>query len=143
MATSLVKFSNQRMANGNGKDRLFWGRVEEDGLPYRGTSPPMMTGPEFEEALVANGDFHKRTFDLSLPDDSKAYDEIMDRVASGWYRLGPDPQGNNPKKFFTKVRYRDPQTGERRVRVLVQVYVEWYERFMQDGRVNNPENGSQ
>lgn len=55
-----------------------------DGYPFRGT-PPQLTRDQFDDIPIV-WDFHSRLFDLRT-DDKKDFDEIMDRVHTGWFHV--------------------------------------------------------
>jgi hypothetical protein len=119
-ATPLVKFADQR--NGGNGRQLFWGRSDVDNAPFRGVSSPreIMTQDEMEDRLVRVRDPHNRLFDLSDPADNTAYMAVVDKVVNGWAQM----------MFVKRVLSRNKKTG----RVRVQVYCEWIQPYMEDGK---------
>jgi hypothetical protein len=82
---SLRKYFSEQDPDKHGGS-LFWsGNLE---VPFRGERPPTLARHELEEQVEVHSDYYVRDFDLSLPDDVKAYREVMDRVMNGgWYRV--------------------------------------------------------
>jgi hypothetical protein len=117
MSSSLVKFMN-RTVNGNGRGKVFWGRSEADGLPFRGPEAPMLTNEEYEDRLVRIHDPKNGIFDVTNEEENKRYLEIMDGLANGWYQL----------------IYINRQFDEAKALV----YVEWLESYMEDGSPSRP-----
>lgn len=117
---------------GEGGQQVYWGRADVDGAPFRGPMSPMLTNEEAEERLVRVGDSRQQLFDLSDPEQAKKYAEVCERIVNGWYQ--PMHRQHLPVKI-RRVR-RDPTTGERTVTydVIMKVYIEWVEVYMQDGR---------
>jgi len=111
--SSLVKFVQHQKTSGG--DKLYWGRVEEDGLPFRGPMPPNWTDEEFAERTTKVADPGNGTFYTGDPVQNKQYMEIIDRIANGWYGL-----------VFTE-RWREP--GDK----CHYVYIEWLAYHLQDG----------
>lgn len=83
MGSSLVKFLNQQQG-GNGRGKLFWGRLDKDGLPFRGPFAPNLTEDEYEERVVRVADPHNGTFRTWIPEENNAYLEVIDKVLNGW-----------------------------------------------------------
>jgi hypothetical protein len=120
-ATSLVKFMDQTRRNGS---PLFWGRADLDGAPFRGPVVPMLESEEAEDRLVTTFDAQNRIFDLSRPEDNKAYLAVLDMCYNGWSQLV------YVKRVVKVVRNRKTKKS----RIKVEVYAEWVERYKQDGR---------
>lgn len=118
--TSLVKFMSHH--NGGGRGRLYWNRADVDGAPFRGNGnlPMMYTEEELETRLTPVYDSHVRIFDLSDPDQTAAYREVLDKLANGWAT----------ERYVHRAHAVDPKTGN--LRTLV--HLEWYEKFMEDGQ---------
>lgn len=92
---------------------LHWGRVAEDGLPFVG-NPSLLTNEEAEVRLVQCLTARNRRFNLLDAEDNKAYLNVIEHCGNGHYiRL----------KDVTLVATLDQHV----------VYVEWLERYMQDG----------
>lgn len=128
-ASSLVKFMHQKDAAGK---PLHWGRADLDGAPYRGAASSLMVPEEeLESRLTRVYDPQNQTFDLSDPEDNKAYLAVVDKVSNKWAQL-------LCRKFMTvKVRrVRDLGDGVKEVTrdVKIKVYVEWLEVYMEDGQ---------
>lgn len=105
---SVLKYINEQDQDSHGQ-RLYWPGYY--GLPVRGHNAPTLTQEEFETQIEVDHDFHSGEFDLSVPEQKKQYDAIMDRVVNNWYVL----------------YYRDPpkrlEDGKR------VVYIEWSQRY--------------
>ncbi len=62
----------------------------EDGYPIRGDTAQLLKKDELDE-LTLGFDAHVQVFATDSPDDMRAYQNIMDRVANGQFvRLSPD-----------------------------------------------------
>jgi hypothetical protein len=110
---SLVKFTNRKVHRGK---KLHWGRVQRDGLPYRGAFPPMYTEEEFEQAVVRVGDPQAETFKLDDRDQHQAFLQVLDGIVNGWFQC-----------LFIE-RYRSPKKPTEWY-----AHVEWVEYFLEDG----------
>jgi len=108
MSDGLVKF---RDVQKTGDRSLYWSRASIDGAPLRARAAPTYTEQEFEEKVVRVKDFQFRKFRMRNREDRKAYREVMDRIANGWYQL-VHIRRNWRKEVF---------------------YVEWVEFYMEDG----------
>jgi hypothetical protein len=84
MATSLIKFHNQKTRGGK---KLFWGRAAEDGLPYRGKFAAMYRDDEFEDRTTVVKDARNDYFDTMDPEENARFLEIMDAILNGWFQL--------------------------------------------------------
>ncbi len=110
MANSLVTFSRS-MQERDGQ-KLFWGRADLDGVPYRGPQPPIMPEEEYAERVVKVGEAHADFFDMMVPRDKARYLEVLTACCNGWFRcLERIPFWNKTTKH----------------------YMEWVEYFMEDG----------
>lgn len=116
--SSLVKYYQDRgPENGNGRGQYWWGRADRDGLPFRGRAVPNYTEEEFEEKLVRTGDAKVNLFDVTEDGDQRqAYLTVVDRVANGWYVC----------------LHREHHFVDGRMLV----YIEWFERFVEDRNPN-------
>lgn len=65
---------------------LHWGRASADGAPFRG-NPPLMSEHELDDRVVKVGEIHVDIFDINDQDQRQVYMSVLDRIASGWYRL--------------------------------------------------------
>jgi hypothetical protein len=119
MASSLVKFAGR--SNGNGRGKLFWGRVEQDGLPFRGQAAPNYTEEEYEERVARVADPHNGTFRTWIQQENKAYLSVLDMVTNGW------AVGIYQERWRASVRLRG------RVTQRMVVYIEWIEYYLEDG----------
>jgi hypothetical protein len=81
--TSMIKYLGQ--VNG-GKQKLHWGRVDLDGLPFRGAVPPTWRNEDFENRSARVGDARNSIFDLTDADQNARYLEVLDRIVNGWYQ---------------------------------------------------------
>ena len=113
MASSLVRFMN-RQKDGNGQ-QLSWHRATLDGAPFRGP-PPMFTGEEFEERVARVADPKVDEFDISRPEEKKAYLMVLEGAANHWFRI-----------LYIK------RPGEYDPKRRTVAYVEWLEFYMEDG----------
>jgi hypothetical protein len=112
MSSSLSKFANRQVHRGQ---RLHWGRADEDGLPYRGASPPSYTQDEAAERFRKIGDPFAETFDLSKAEDKRAYLDVMDGIINLWFRCIFVDRWQTPENIHGYVR------------------IEWAEYVMEDG----------
>lgn len=105
---SVVKFVGEQKADHGGK--LHWPGA--GGLPVRG---PGMTvnQDEYDSGFAEVRDFHRKTFNLAIPEQDEQYHQVMDRIVNGWYI-----------KIFIE-RYRHTVTDE------WMVYLEWAQRYSQ------------
>lgn len=121
--SSLVKYARQAEPVKKGQQGTFWGRLQQDGLPFRGTADPMLRSDEAEEYLVRVAEAKNSTFDLSDEEQNKRYLLVLDRAANGWF-------------VITYIeRWREEGTKHHTV------YVEWLEYCMEDGRPTRPGTG--
>lgn len=79
---SMAKFFDER--GGAAHRGSIWWPGTVDGFPYRGDAPPLLKAHEAAN-VAAVMDFHSRRFNLWVPEDKAAFDDIMDRVVNGWY----------------------------------------------------------
>ena len=87
---------------------LFWsGHLE---APFRGRQAPLLKRSEYEQ-LDINYDAKVATFDLSNEAELRAYREILDRSANGWYII------------HHVSRHWDEEKG------AMKVYVEWLQKY--------------
>ena len=113
MSNSLVKFTNQK--DGNGRGKLFWGRADLDGLPFRGQTAPAFRQEEFDERVVRVADPKNGTFYTGDEKENAAYLKVMDGVANNWYHL----------LYIDRWR----EEGDKKHHI----YVEWVEYYLEDG----------
>lgn len=121
MATSLVKFMNQR--DGNGRGNLHWYRSEQDGFPFRGDIVPTMTSDEFESRLAQVADARNGFFNVLDAEENKAYIEVLDKIANNWAQLLHIERNVNAAELGLA-----PTDKPRCVH-----YIEWVEYYMEDG----------
>ncbi len=78
--------------------QLHFGRVEEDGLPYRGR-PFHVKGGQADRTLVRAGYSKSKIFDITNPEDMAHFHDVLDKITCGWY-LCPywNPQYDTEKK---------------------------------------------
>jgi len=55
-----------------------------DGFPFRGEVAPHLRQEEAEVMPLAL-DYKSKLFQLWVPEEKKAFDEVMDRIVNGWY----------------------------------------------------------
>lgn len=119
--SSLVKFTAQR--NTSDGQQLHWGRLSDDGLPFRGSPAAMYRQEEIEDKLVRVADAKNCLFDLNDPEANRKYVKVLDAVANGWFRLN-----------FIERKWTDSAK-------YPMVYVEWMEYFLEDG--SSPVRGAE
>lgn len=109
MNQGLVRYLHTQHADG---EQLQWGRVAQmtDPYPFRGRAP-LLREEEYENQVGVARYFRCRFFDTTNEEDLKAYADVMDRCAAGWYLLYHQQRfcGEN-RKFH---------------------YLEWFENYMQ------------
>ena len=115
MPSSLVKFSHS--ATKSGDQNVFWNRVHQDGLPFRGHHAPMMGEEEYEAKTVRVADYRNAFFDVFDPASNKQFLEIMERCYNQWFQLV------HLERFWVD------QHGNR----THYHYVEWAEYYLEDG----------
>jgi len=97
MRGSLFKYIDQRQDD-QGRS-LFWPGSQE-GFPFRGEKPPNLTDNEYEN-LRLFCDAFVDTFYMNDPEHKKRYQEILDRVANGWYFIRDrDRRWDDDKKCY-------------------------------------------
>lgn len=110
----LIKFANEK--DGNGRGPLHWGRVDIDGLPFRGANPPLLREEEYEDRLVKVADPKNGTFYTGDAEQNKAYLRVLDGISNSWYQLIHIDRWRNDGDNYHYV------------------YVEWVEFFLEDGK---------
>jgi len=106
--SSIVKFMGEQSRDQHG-DKLWWPGWY--GMPSRGNIPLGLSQEAYDNSFEVVGDFHKKEFDLSVPEDDTEYTQIMDRIVNGWYIL----------HFIDRTRH--PESGVRKI------YLEWIQRY--------------
>lgn len=106
---SLSKFFNRTQSRGQ---KLYWGRAQMDGAPFRGQAPPLLTEDEYEQRVVRVVDVQAEFFDISKKDQKRAYLDVLDGAANGWFRI-----------LYIKRFRKSPSVH----------YVEWAEFYLEDG----------
>ncbi len=119
MGSSLVKFASR--IDGRGRGKLYWGRVEKDGLPFRGPIAPTFTEDEYEERIVRVADPQNGTFRTWVPEENKKYLDVLDMILNGWATC------LFSERWRARVRH-GKKVIERHV-----VYIEWAEYYLEDG----------
>jgi len=56
-------------------------------VPIRNLPRSIMTREELETGVVEAMDFHRGRFRLWIPEELKAYEDIRDKAANGWYQI--------------------------------------------------------
>lgn len=115
---SVLKFMSHRH-DGNGRGGVFWNRAEQDGLPFRGLQPNFLREEEYDERVIRVADPKNATFNTGDPQQNAAYLQVLDGLTNGWFQL-----------LFIE-RWRE--AGEKHF----WVYIEWVERFLEDGKAAN------
>lgn len=119
MQSSLMKFSNRR--NTDNGDPLYWGRANEDGLPFRGPMAPLLRDEEMETRARKVADAKSGFFDVHVPEQKQAYLDIMECTYNGWYQLA------YLERFWVD------ETGHR----TSMHYVEWVEYYLEDSTMTH------
>jgi hypothetical protein len=88
MIGSLFKYAGDRGGpNTPHGGNLYWPGTPL-GFPLRGVAqPPLMRKEEIARQTKHVLDFHCQIFDLTKPEDQKAYQEVRDRAGNGWYHV--------------------------------------------------------
>lgn len=107
---SLIKYASRSK---NGEGGLYWSKATDDGAPFRGARPPLLTQDEYETKVEKVSDAQVDIFDLSDEAQKQRYKEILDATLTGWYRI-----------IFRDHQY-DATRGTWRV------LVEWAENYME------------
>lgn len=115
MPHSLVKYAQTQKKTADGR-QLFWGRAEQDGLPFRGIQPPVMPDEEYESRAVRVADVKNGIFDVTIPEQNAEYVRVLDACMNGWYKC------LHVERFVNK----EPKH-----------YIEWAEFYMEDGAPMN------
>lgn len=110
MSSSLVKYATRDKAQ-DGRN-LYWARVEEDGLPYRGKHAPVMPDEEYEARTRRVADFRNAFFAVEDQGQNKQFLDVMECIANGWFYLA------HIERFWQGKPVH---------------YVEWIEYYMEDG----------
>ena len=110
MPSSLVKFSD-RKDSGDGR-KLYWGRADTDGLPFRGNHAPIMPDEEYEARVVRVADPKNGFFDVTDATQNKAFLDVLDGICNGWFKL-----------IFIERFHKETSKH----------YVEWVEYYLEDG----------
>jgi len=109
MSSSLIRYSTRV---GSGGKRLFWGRADLDGFPFRGPSAPSMPEEEYAARVVRVADARNAFFDVTVEGENRQYLDVMECCFNGWFRL-----------VFI----------DRFWKGTTKHYVEWVEYYMEDG----------
>lgn len=106
---SLFRFASR---DSSGQE-LHWGRVFDDGVPFRGSTAKMYrSDDEWQENTYKFGQVQIGRFDITDPEQMKRYCDILTSAVNGFFRiLVHNPQYDPEKKMN---------------------YLEWIEYFMQD-----------
>ena len=115
MSSGLLKFSNRITAT-NG-DKLHWGRVDADGLPFRGPITPTYREDEWESRTVKVADARNGFFDVHDVVSNKQYLDVLECCANGWFQL-----------VYLERFWTDPNGNRTSLH-----YVEWLEYYVEDG----------
>lgn len=106
----MINYFDQTQRNGK---KLWWGRTDVDGLPFRGPTAPYMPEDEFQERVTRVRDFRNAFFDVTDAQQNRDFCQVMECCGNGWFEL-----------FFI----------ERFWKGTSQHYVEWFEYYLEDGR---------
>jgi hypothetical protein len=117
MTSSVIKFKSNSFspAGETSRGKLFWERCHMDGMPYRGAQPPLFRSEEYDERTVCVCDPKNGTFYTGDPQQNAEYLKVLDGIANSWYVL----------QYVDRWRMPDD--------IHHYVYIEWLERFLEDG----------
>lgn len=107
--SSLIHYASRQKAHGQ---RLHWGRVGQDGLPFLGNRFPMVPDEEYEERVVRVAKPQNGFFNARNAKQNKIFLDVLECIANGWYRL-----------IYIKRFWRG----------TTKHYIEWCEYYMADG----------
>lgn len=110
MASSLIRYAESRQTSGD--KQLFWSRIHQDGLPFRGHGAPMLTDDEFETRVTRVADAKNGFFDTHDPAENAKFLQIFEAACNGWYRIV------YLERFWRKTTKH---------------YIEWVEYYLEDG----------
>lgn len=110
MGSSLIRYAASQRTSGD--QQLFWGRIHQDGLPFRGHGAPMLTEDEFETRVNRVADAKNGFFDTHNPAENAKFLQICEAACNGWYRIV------YLERFWRKTTKH---------------YVEWVEYYLEDG----------
>lgn len=65
-----------------GSWQTFWGRADEDGMPFRGPVAPLMKNEEYEQVSGVSSDFHSVVLNLLDPAQNKQFEGIIDKAVN-------------------------------------------------------------
>lgn len=108
--------------DGEGQDKIFWGRAKADGAPFRGPKAVVLREDQYEALAERVNDAKVGTFDLAVPEQRETYKQILDRAANKWYKI----------LFVERQFIREKKNWV--------VYIEWLEPHMEipQSRLNGP-----
>lgn len=108
--SNLIKILNKRDGSDGGK--LFFGRADLDGMPFRGNAAPMLTEEEADDRLVRVADFRNGTFSINNSVENQNYCNVCEGIARGWFQL-----------VFVSRLFDAEKT---------KIYIEWVEYYLED-----------
>lgn len=110
MSSSMVRYMDRTQARDGRK--LFWGRADVDGYPFRAHKAPDFSEQEAEERVVRVPDYRNGFFDVTNVEENRLFCEVMECCTVGWFKL----------TFI-----------ERFWRGSTKHYLEWTEFYLEDG----------
>lgn len=120
-----IQRNNVSDSNGN---QILWGRMELDGVPFRGREAPLLKSEEWDRRTTEVRDFGYGTFnteDLEQQHFGRSYLQIMEAAFAGWLKL-------TEKQTI----WMDSEDSGRKV---MHVYLEWvvpFRELLPEGRMN-------
>ena len=119
-SSSLVQFANRGGRDRSDRGKLFYGREQDDGAPFRGHVPPLLTNEEAEDRLVPVTDACNDTFRTWIKEENKAYLEVLDEILNG----------KSQCLFIDRQRVKIKRGSK--VSHGYKIYIEWARKFRED-----------
>lgn len=60
----------------------FWGKADEDGMPFRGPVAPLMKTAEYDQVAGISSDFHSVVLNLADPEQNRQFEQIIDKAVN-------------------------------------------------------------
>lgn len=108
--SNLLHYASRKPQSGD--QPLWYGRSGEDGMPFRGERDPQLTAAEWETRTVQIAEAHNDFFDVTVPEQNRAFLLVLDAAANQWFRV------LHIERFW---------------RGTTKHYVEWLEYYREDG----------
>lgn len=86
-------------------DDVHWGRVELDGVPFRGR-PSLLHAEEYETHAVYVADVYVKRFNCLNEDELEEYRKVMDLVANGRATILAEDTVHDAENWYEMVKYQ-------------------------------------